>query len=291
MALTTAQAMAQFLVNITPTDTQKADVASKVSSTRSILNAAFPSNSSLPIKRTVMIGSADRGTHIRPVNDVDVMAQFIDQDQVFEQYRYDSAAFLQRIRNALNAKTTVRQVGARGQAVRLFYVSGAHVDIAPVFKWSTAGFGLPSGTGGWITTDPEAQAVWYSGRKTTVGPSHLTPLVKIVKRWNAIHSRRLSSYHIEVMVASMFGTIGANYPDALKCFFEWAPNYVGVSDPAGHYGRLDDYLTSNARSELTSRLSSALARANSARATEAAGNHAEAKRLWQIELGADFPTS
>jgi SMODS domain-containing protein len=283
--------MSQLLAAITPTESQRLDVSSKVISTRSLLNAAFPSSSTLPVNRTIMIGSADRGTIIRPVNDVDVMAQFTNKDSIFEQYRYDSAALLQRIRNALNAKTTVRHVGARGQAVRLFYRSGAHVDIAPVFKWSGSGYALPSGTGGWITTDPEAQATWYSGRKTTVGVNHLTPLVKIVKRWNAVHSHRCSSYHLEVMVASMFATVGANYRDALKCFFEWAPNYLAVSDPAGHYGPLDDYLTWTVRTEILSRLSGALVRAKSALIAEADGNHAEAKRLWQIELGADFPTT
>lgn len=244
----------------------------------------------MPVKRTIMIGSADRGTLIRPVNDVDVMAHFENKDRIFEQYRNDSAAFVRRVRNALNAKTSVQQVGTRGQAVRLFYKSGAHVDIAPVFKWSNGGFALPSGNGGWITTDPEAQASWYSARKATVSASNLTPLVKLAKRWNASHSSRFASYHLEVMVASMFSNVGTNYRDALKCFFEWAPNRIGVSDPAGHSGRLDQYLTDAVRKAAKSRLNEALERAGRAIAAENIGNHAEAKRLWRIELGSDFPT-
>lgn len=236
-----------------------------------------------------MIGSADRGTLIRPLDDIDVLAEFSNKNNIFEQYRSNSGAFLQRIRTALQASTSLAQIGARGQAVRLFYTSGAHVDIAPVFPWSSGGFGLPSGSGGWITTDPEAQATWMAGRRTALG-SNLTPIVKIAKRWNRVHSARLSSYHLEVMVASMFTSMGGNWRDATKCFFDWAPRYIGVSDPAGHSGRLDEYLTPQARQAVVDRFGNALARASSALAAEAGGNHAEAKRLWRIELGDEFPT-
>lgn len=289
MAFTTAQAFDAFIGKISPTDDQRADITNKRNSTEKYLREAFPSSSNLPLKRVVLIGSADRGTIIRPVNDVDVLAEFTDKDRIFEQYRNNSGAFLQRIRRALNANTAIKKIGARGQALRLFYVNGAHVDIAPVFKWDNiAGFGLPSGTGGWITTDPEAQGAWYSGRRTAVGAT-MTPMCKIVRRWNGVHSHRFESFHLEVMVASMFKTIGSNYRDGMKCFFEWGPNWIGVSDPAGHSGRLDDYLTTDVQRAISSRFAEALGRAKRAIAAEASGDHTEAKRLWRIELGDEFP--
>jgi predicted nucleotidyltransferase len=286
---TTAQAFTTFIETISPTDAQRVDITSKRESTEKYLRAAFPPSSTLPLKRVILIGSAARGTIIRPVNDIDVMAEFTNKDNVFEQYRSDSDAFLQRIRAALSAKTSIGKIGARGQAVRLFYESGAHVDIAPVFKWSTGGFGLPRGDVGWMTTDPEAQGAWYSQRRTSVG-AELTQVAKLVRRWNNVHSHRFESFHLEVMVATMFGTVGSNYRDALKCFFEWGPSWIGVSDPAGHSGRLDDYLTQADRTAINSRFSEALTRAKSALAAEAASNHTEAKRLWRIELGDEFPT-
>jgi hypothetical protein len=235
-----------------------------------------------------LIGSAARGTIVRPINDIDVMAEFTNKDAVFEQYRHDSGSFLQRIRTALNAKTSIGKIGARGQAVRLFYQSGAHVDIAPVFKWSTGGFGLPRGDGGWMTTDPEAQATWYSERRTTVG-ANLTPVAKLVRRWNGVHSHHFESFHLEVMVAMMFKSVNSNYRDALKCFFDWAPTRITVADPGGHSGNLDDYLTGSDRAAIKSRFAEALDRSKRAITAEAQGNHAEAKRLWRIELGDEFP--
>ncbi len=226
---------------------------------------------------------------IRPPEDIDVMAEFIDKDRVFEKYRYKSGDFLQRLRSALDAKTQIALIGARGQAVRLFYTTGPYVDIAPVFKWSTNGYALPAGDGTWITTDPEVQAAWLAERKRTLGGC-LGTLIRLTKRWNACHSRHLRSYHLEVVVATMFNSVGSNYRRGLQVFFEEGANWLGVSDPAGHSGRLDDYLTSTAREVLVDRLASANNRAKYALAAEASGDHVEAKRLWAIELGSEFPT-
>lgn len=139
-----------------------------------------------------------------------------------------------------------------------------------------------------MTTDPEAQSAWFSQRRTLIG-SNLTPMCKLVRRWNAVHSHRFESFHLEVMVASMFKTVGSNYRDALKVFFETAPGWIGVSDPAGHSGRLDEYLTRDALAAIGHRFAEALERSKKAIATEAQGNHTEAKRLWRIELGDEFP--
>jgi hypothetical protein len=290
MPLTAAQAFDSFVMKISPTDDQRQDITKKRNATENYLREAFPPSSTLPLKRVILIGSADRRSIVRPVNDVDVLAEFIDKDRIFDrQYRRDSGAFLQRIRTALNARSSIKKIGARGQAVRLFYVNGAHVDIAPVFKWdNTSGYGLPSGHAGWMTTDPEAQATWFSQRRTLTG-SNLTPMCQLVRRWNGVHSHRFESFHLEVMVASMFKTIGSNYATAMRCFFESAPQWIGVSDPAGHSGRLDDYLTQETLRAINSRFVEALHRSKKAIAAEGRGDHAEAKRLWRIELGDEFP--
>ena len=162
------------------------------------------------------------------------------------------------------------------------------MDIAPVFKWSGGGFALPNGDGGWITTDPEAQAEWYIDKKRSIG-QNLTPIVKLARRWNRVHSQRLKSYHLEVIAANSFRTLGSNWRTALNKFFEWAPNHIAVTDPAGHFGRLDCYLTASELSAVKSRFKEALDRSNKALDAESRGDHAEAKRLWRIELGDEFP--
>ena len=77
---------------------------------------------------TKIIGSADRGTLIRPIGDIDVLAVF--EDAAFYNYRNDSRKFLYRVRDALN-EYSVKVVGARGQAVRLFYDQPPNVEHCP----------------------------------------------------------------------------------------------------------------------------------------------------------------
>ena len=288
MSLTTAQAFTAFLEKISPTADQRVEITNKRQKTEEYLRDAFPSSGNLPLKRVILIGSADRGTIIRPVNDIDVMAEFTNKGNVFEQYRSHSDDFLQRISTALNAKTSIKKIGARGQAVRLFYTNGAHVDIAPTFKWKNGGYVLPRGDKSWMRTDPEAQAAWFSQRRTAIG-SNLTPLCKLVRRWNAVHSHRFAPFHLEIMVASMFKSMSSNYRTAMQSFFEWGPKWVTVSDPAGHSDDLDDYLSRDARVAIKSRFAEALDRSKRAIAAEDQGDHGEAKRLWRVELGDEFP--
>jgi len=271
---------------ISPTDAQRQEITNKRKLTERYLAGAFPISSTLPLERVILIGSAARGTNVRPIQDIDVMAEFVNKDNIFEQYRRDSGAFLQQISRALDAKTSLVTIGARGQALRLFYQSGP-VDIAPVFASSTGGYGLPGG-GAWITIDPEAQANWLVERKSQVG-AYLPHLVKLARRWNDVHGHNFRSYHLEVVVCHVFGRVGTNWRKEVKFFFDHAPSFIPVSDPAGHSGRLDSYLTVDGLRAVESELSEAAQVAGRAVAAEGRGDHAEAKRLWRIEFGDEFP--
>ena len=89
----------------------------------------------------------------------------------------------------------------------------------------------------------------------------------------------------------MFRSVGSDYRTALQIFFEEVSGWLGVTDPAGHSGTLNDYLTYASRQALLSRLDTANQRAKNAIVAETNGDHAEAKRLWSVELGSEFPLS
>lgn len=288
MATTTAKAFDEFKEKLLLTDSQKETVASRRSTTAGYLKDSFGSTSDLPLQTTKLIGSAGRSTIIRPLDDIDVLAIFTNKNNIFEKYRYDSKAFLYRVRDALN-DYQVQVVGARGQAVRLFYKSAPHVDIVPVFEYSTGGYGLPNGSGGWLTTDPDVHDDYMSRRNNELS-SRLKPLVRMLKRWNNQHSRYLKSFHLEVMAANVFTSLGGDSRDACEKFFLWGQSSLSVQDPAGHSGDLSVYLTSNNRQSAISNLKSAHERAAKANSAERSGDHAEAIRLWRIIFGEEFPS-
>lgn len=287
MALTTAKAFEEFKEVLRLTEAQKETVKSRKDMTTIYLKSSFGSTSDLPLDTTKLIGSADRGTIIRPLDDVDVMAIFTNKDNIFEKYRFDSKKFLYRIRDSLN-EYNVQVVGARGQAVRLFYKSAPHVDIAPVFRWSGGGYALPKGDGGWLTTDPDQHDDWIAQRNRELN-SRLKPMIRMIKRWNNVHSKYLKSFHIEVIVANAFSSLDGDSRDACEKFFRWGQDHLSVSDPAGHSGDLSSYLTWSSRSSVISNMQSAAQRATNANAAELRGDHEEAIRLWRIIFGSEFP--
>lgn len=290
MTFTPAQAFSQFLEDITATDYQKSTfIPNRKASVDQKLGDAFPSTSDMPYLQGSLMGSASKGTIIRPLDDIDVLAVFSNENGAWSKYAYDSKSFIYRIRDAYDG-LMIQQVGTRGQAVRVFYKTGGHVDVAPVFHQGNGVYHLPDGTGGWLLTAPNTANTWYADRNKTLG-YHLGPVVRLLKSWNRAHSKRFRSFHLETVAATTFSSLGSNYRDALQKFFEWAPTFLNVTDPGGYGGDLGAYLTWNGQQELLQALSAAAERAKKANAAEASGDHDEAKRLWRLVLGDDFPTS
>jgi hypothetical protein len=288
MRQTTAQAMTAFLADISVTDYQKTSIIEgRKTTVVANLTEAFPDTSDLPFSRALLMGSAAKGTIVRPIDDVDVLAVFSNENKAWDKYRWDSKGFIYRVRQAYNGLEAA-QVGTRGQAVRVFFQTGGHVDVAPVFSYGDDVYALPNGEGGWISTAPTKANAWFADRNSTLN-YHLAPIVRLLKKWNAAHSKRMQSFHLETVAGTMFESLGTNYRDALARFFEWAPNWLDVADPGGQSGSLSSYLSWNARPELMTALKAAADRAAKALEAEAAGNHDEAKRLWKIILGASFP--
>jgi len=285
---TTAQALAAFVENITATEHQKTvTIPARTRTVDERLREKFPSTSDMPFSKGILMGSASKGTIIRPIDDVDVLAVFDNVNGAWSKYRNDSQAFIYRIRDAYNG-VSIQQVGTRGQAVRVFYDGGGHVDVAPVFSKGNGVYHLPNGTGGWLLTAPIAANAWYAERSQLLG-YRLGPMVRLLKAWNRAHSKQMQSFHLETITAKTFKTVGTNYRIAMQRFFEWAPSRLNASDPGGQGGELSSYLTVNGRKELVDALNAAAERAKRANEAEAKGDHAEAKRLWRIILGSDFP--
>ncbi|MAT06910.1 MAG: hypothetical protein CL424_17905 [Acidimicrobiaceae bacterium] len=252
------------------------------------LRECFPSTSDMPFLRSDLIGSAsNKNTVVRPFTDTDVLARFSNERDAWVKYQNDSKAFLYRVRNAYDGVET-KQVGARGQAVRVFFESGGHVDVAPVFFEDEDTFWLPAGDGTWIKTSPLRANRWFLERQRSLG-GDLRRLVRFVKKWNKAHSSHFSSYHLETIVATVFRSLGDNRRKQLALFFEHAGGYLHVDDPGGQSGDLAASMTLQQEIATGQALASARDRADRALAAESVGDHSEAKRLWRIILGDEFP--
>jgi hypothetical protein len=287
MALRSSAAFEEFKTKIALTPLQAATAQARKGIVDKYLTGPFSGVSNMQLLRTKVIGSAGRGTMIRPPDDVDLLAVFAPS-QVWPTYQFNSGTFITRVRNALSVHTRVEQVGTRGQAVRLFYSNGAEVDVAPVFPRHGGGFLLPDGAGDWLATDPEQHENWSAQRNRELD-NRMKPLVRMIKAWNRAHSTRLKGFHLEVMVGSVFSALSNNSRENTQMFFEHAGSLLRINDPAGHGGDLASYLTANQEAAVRNSFILAAVRARSARSAEARGNPQEAFRLWRLIYGNEFP--
>lgn len=62
------------------------------------------------------------------------MTQLYVTPDVWRTYQTDSTDFLYRVRRAVNGQSRAQKVGARGQAVSIFYSDGLTVDVAAMDK-------------------------------------------------------------------------------------------------------------------------------------------------------------
>lgn len=292
MAMTVAQAFSEFAEKLRPTQAQDEAIATRRANVERFLASAYPADSSMPLTQLRVIGSAGRKTLIRPVDDIDVFAVFDDR-QVWRQYEHDSKQLLYRVRDALDGYR-VQMVGARGQAVRLFYSDAPAVDITPAFPFnhwlfgSQEGFVIPHGDGKWMRTDPYVHHDFMAKRNKAL-ENHLKPLIRLLKRWNIAHSKRLGSFHLELIAADVFGRMSGNMRLNTVFFFEHAGRHLGVKDPAGYSGNLAAALTSKQREDIERSFAHAHEHAVRAQEGDEREDVAEALRQWRIVFGDEFP--
>lgn len=291
MSKTMSQAFTEFSENIAITEYQKTSIVEgRMEVVKKTLTDAFPSTGDLPFVWGKLIGSAAKGTIVRPMDDIDVLAFFSNKDQVWNtQYRFDSQKFLYRVKRAYGDGVDI-DVGARGQTIRIFFQTGGHVDVAPVFRESADKYIIPAGDGSWLPTSPLLGTQWYLDKNKALG-SNLTPLVRLLKKWNQNHSKRLRSFHLETIAANVFSSLSSNPKNGLLRFFEWAPGALNVEDPGGQSGILSTYLNQFSRSEVMKSLDLAHDRVARAIEAEEKDKMDDAFALWQMVLGPDFPNA
>ncbi|MFD7204357.1 hypothetical protein [Streptomyces sp. NPDC059893] len=289
MATTTVAAFNEFDAKVKPSNATWVKVYERRDAVVNVIKAAFPASNDIRYQSHKIIGSLGRNTACNPVDDVDLMVHLhVDPDLWNRRYRDNSSDYLYRVRKVLNEYSPVRKVGSRGQAVRFFYADGLSVDVAPVEKYTGGDYGIPDGAGKWLTTNPNKHETCLNDRNSSL-VGDLKKVIRFAKKWNKAHSSRLSSFHLEMLVARTYGTLGNDSRKALRLFFDYNLHNLSVQDPAGFSGDLSGYLNWAAKEAVNDSLKSARDRADLALAAEKRGDHREAARLWRIILGDSFP--
>ena len=119
----------------------------------------------------------------------------------------------------------------------------------------------------------------------------LIPLIKMIKAWNAVHGKKLRSYHLEALVLKVFTNcpIG-EYGLAVKEFFEKSPQHLDyLPDPSGASGNVGYYLDFVAMHQALDILKEAHNRALRANCLDDFGKTDQAFGEWRAIFGDYFP--
>ena len=148
----------KFLENITLTDAQIADGATKRGSVGKVLNTKYY-NSTSETANSIYVGSWGKATRIRPPRDVDVLFQLPKSvyDRFEQRTGNKQSQLLQEVKTALAASFPRTDIRGDGPVVKVPFQSFA-VELVPAFELQSGKYWIPITTdaGSYKTFDPNA---------------------------------------------------------------------------------------------------------------------------------------
>jgi hypothetical protein len=284
MATTIDQGFEKLQDNLRITSLQQSTVSTRQKNVRAVLEEE------MKVVDSFLTGSYRRGTMIAPLKDADVDIFVVLDTSYFEDN--GQASLLDKVKRRLQkAYPNTTGISRNGQAVTIQF-SDFRADVVPGFQLEN-GYAIPDSISGqWIMTDPKKHIEIF--QEANRNHDHrLSPLIRMIKGWNKVHSWLLRSFHVEVLTLQTMADVAiTTFPFAVGYLFDSARTAVqhATLDPAG-YGNIASYLDTPTKvGQVVSRLETAHNRAIAAIEYEEAGKVAEAFDRWSLVFGGYFPS-
>lgn len=220
MNMNVSERFETFLNNITLTDAQKKDGATKRESVCEVLNAKY-FNSKSGTANSFYVGSWGKGTRTRPPRDVDIL--FSLPSDVY--HRFEKVAgnkqsqLLQEVRSALRASFPNTDIRGDGPIVLVPFATYA-VELLPAFKLQSGQYWIPITTNGgsYKTFDPDAELknIKDSTDRTN---NNTRDLVRMMKGWQSYCSVPLKSFYLELLAVNFLNQW--DYAGKSKVYYDW----------------------------------------------------------------------
>lgn len=284
----------RLLEQITPQPDELERVERNVTAIRSRLSASFE------IVKAPVVGSHHKGTAIHTFSDVDVLAVLRRQEVQWGSGEISSATLLRRIRDDLQARYPTTSV-RRDQVAAVVAFGGGQfsIDVVPAVFASFQGrpvFRIPDGSGGWLSTAPEAQRNWLKLANARSG-WRLIPVVQMIKWWSCTRAATmpLRSLFVEIALGE-HNVVGGpwSHSESLARGFNFLRVAVRepgfVREPTGlNSHEICATVTETQRRAVHDALCAAADRASDAMDAEREGDWRESIRQWSIVFNREFP--
>jgi hypothetical protein len=280
-------AFSELLKRESLTQIQSSTAATRVFGLRNFFNSQFSM-----VEDPFSVGSFARLTICAGERDIDMMAPFdaYGVSPLWERFGNNSRDFLYWVRNTLNERYATTQVSSKQVAVSLDFTT-IKVDVVPCFQREGGGYLMPNGSGGWQATDPKFHTELIN-RADSLQLWNLKPVIKLAKIWNNANGRHLRSFHVELMVESMWRDVAIQaLPYAMKETLRVLPYKVrsNFADPWNTSAYVDQYLSRDDRALVIRMLNEDAENAKQAEEFIAAGNPDKAFERWDIVFRHKFP--
>jgi hypothetical protein len=285
MPRTIDEGFRDFLSNLTPTAMESANAKSHRASIEQCLRNNFGLN------RFTRIGSFGNGTSISGYSDVDYLACL-----PIAALTANSTSTLVKVRAALDTRFPATGVTVNCPAVLVPFgtLKSEQTEIVPadyVKDDTFKVYDIADCAGGWMRTAPDGHNAYVQMVDNKLA-NKVKPLIRFVKAWKYFCNVPISSFYLELRVASYCNTQTSlyYYIDLVSVFrFLHNCSLASMQDPMGVSGYISACGSDARLDEARSKVATALTRAEKAFDAERANKTLEAFNWLDLLFGGQFP--
>ncbi len=276
-----------FLAKLVPTDVESEAAKNHRASIHARLQTSFG------LKRFVRIGSFGNGTSVSGYSDVDYLASLSNSSLT-----RSSTYSLEKVRNDLSERFPYTPVRVDCPAVVLPFGSKVSetTEIVPAdYVEERNGYSvydIADGSGGWMRASPDMH-IEYVDKADRILDRKLKPLIRFVKAWKYFQNVPISSFYLELRIASYGYTQNSViYNIDLQIILSrlLSDGLAPFLDPMGVSGYIYACKTDVQKADALSKLKSAASRAEKAYEDYKKGNIQSAFGWYKLLYGDQFPS-
>ena len=258
---------------------------------RASIEACLKNN--FEITRFFRTGSFGNGTSIRGYSDVDYFASIPTKN-----LKQNSDATLRVVRDVLDGRFPNTSVTVRTPAILVPFGTDASeftevvpADFITKDKNDYHIYEIADGAGGWMKSSPDAHNAYVTVVDGKLS-NKVKALVRFLKAWKYYLNVPISSFYLELQIAKYASgensiVYSIDVKNVLKML--WDNQLAAIQDPKGISGYIYSCSTDAKKSDVLSKLETALVRAQKAREAEEAEKISDAFYWWNLVFAEKFP--
>ncbi len=243
-----------------------------------------------------LMGSAARGTLVKPVSDVDLLVAFHSDDSLSVFRSFSPMQLVREVGHQLKSTGQARGVTVwEGESITVEFPQGPSVDVFPGFRFrSNDVVHFPRVGNAWLMSAPTAFDRKFLAKNESLN-LRLATVAKYVKYWNRNVGAPIKSFHLEALVDRDIDRVHPLTRFSLYEFFAQASRRGSSflthrsDDSVGE--EMSSYMSNDNRVAAIAAIDQAAGWARMALLHEKQGSYLQANRCWRELFGAAFPVS